>query len=36
MLDMEVFSDKFVLGADVVVEGDEGERVRVRGIGWGG
>ncbi len=29
---MEVFGDEFVLGADIVVEGDEGEGVAVVGV----
>lgn len=33
---LEMFGHEFVLGADVVVEGDEGEGVRVGGIGGGG
>jgi len=29
---VEVFGDEFVLGADIVVEGDEGEGVAVVGV----
>jgi len=32
VLNAEVLDDEFVLGADVVVEGDEGEGVVVVGI----
>jgi len=32
VFDVEVFGDEFVLGADIVVEGDEGEGVAVVGV----
>lgn len=36
MVDTEMLGDQFVLGADVVVEGDFGEGGGVGRVGWGG
>ena len=35
MLEVKLFGDEFVLGADVIVKGDKGKWMRIGGIRWG-